>query len=202
MGIKRTVIIADDEPITRIDLIEILEEYDYEILGSVATGLDAVEMCRKHHPTLVLMDVKMPLLDGLKASTIINEEKLAGCVVLLTAYSDQEIIAKAVEAGVMGYVIKPISENALIPAIEVSLAKQKELGSMQSEVTRLREKMEERKVIERAKGILCERKNMTEQQAYEYMRNLSMNKGYKMVKIANAILMDENIADSGDRGGN
>lgn len=192
---RRSVVIADDEPITRMDLIEILEGYGFDVIGSFATGLDAIECCRKERPSLVLMDIKMPLLDGIKASKIINEENLAECVMLLTAYSDEGMVKKAVDAGVTGYVIKPISENSLIPAIEVSMAKQRQIDSIKNEVIDLKEKIEDRKLIEKAKGMLCEQKKISEQQAYEYMRNISMNNGHKMAKIARAILLD--LSDEG-----
>jgi len=187
---NKRVIIADDEPITRMDLEEILTEHGYRVVGSVSTGLDAVELSRKENPDIVLMDVKMPLLDGIKASSIINSEKLAGCVILLTAYSDEDIINKAIKAGVMGYVVKPISVSSLLPAIEVSLAKQKEIDGIKDEVTELKEKIEGRKIIEKAKGILSKKEGLSEKESYDYIRKIAMDKGYKMVKVANAIILD------------
>ncbi len=190
---NKRILIADDEPITRMDLEEILTEHGYKVIGSVSTGLDAVELSRKENPDIVLMDIKMPFLDGIKASSIINSEKLASCVILLTAYSDEDIIKKAIKAGVMGYVVKPISVSSLLPAIEVSIAKQEEINGIKNEVIELKEKIEERKIIEKAKGIISKKDGLSEKEAYDYIRKIAMNKGYKMVKVANAIILNEEV---------
>lgn len=188
----KKVVIADDEPITRMDLKEILEDSGYEVVGEASDGFDAVELCRKYSPDLVLMDIKMPLLDGLNASKIIQEENLADCVVLLTAYSGPEFIEKAKKIGAMGYIVKPVDEKSLIPTLEVAIAKGKEFKKIKTDIEKVNQKLEERKVIEKAKGILMNRDNISEQDAYNTLRKLSMDKRCSMRSIAEAIILSSN----------
>ncbi|GAA0179880.1 ANTAR domain-containing response regulator [Clostridium sediminicola] len=190
---KKKIVIADDEPITRIDLREILEEADYEVVGEASDGFDAVELCKNHMPDLVLMDIKMPLLDGINASKIIMEEELANSIILLTAYSGKEFIQKAKEAGVMGYLVKPIDDKSLLPAIEIALSKGKEIRKMKKDIIEANESLEARKKIERAKGILMRKNCMSEEEAYRNIRKLSMNKRVSMKKIAEIIIMSSNM---------
>lgn len=187
----KTVVIADDEPITRMDLCEILQRANYKVVGEASDGFDAVEICRKHKPDLVLMDVKMPLLDGLKATKIIVNEELADSVVLLTAYSGNEFIEQAKEAGVMCFLVKPFDERHLLPAIEVALSKGKEIKKMRSDVDKAKGDLESRKTIEKAKGILMQRYKLTEEEAYNRIRKLSMDKRCTMSKIADAVILNE-----------
>jgi AmiR/NasT family two-component response regulator len=189
---EKTIVIADDEPITMMDLSEMLRENGYNVVGEAFDGFDAVEICRKHRPDLVLMDVKMPLLDGIKASKIIINEGLSDSVVLLTAYSGNEFIEQAKDAGVMGYLVKPIEEKCLLPAIEVAITKGKEIKRIKADAVKIKEDLESRKVIERAKGVLMKRCKLTEEEAYNKIRKLSMDKRCSMVKIANAIIMSGN----------
>lgn len=188
----KKVVIADDEPITRMDLKEILEDSGYEVVGEASDGFDAVELCRRYSPDLVLMDIKMPLLDGLNASKIIQEENLADCVVLLTAYSGPEFIEKAKKIGAMGYIVKPVDEKSLIPTLEVAIAKGKEFKKIKTDIEKVNQKLEERKVIEKAKGILMNRDNTSEQDAYNTLRKLSMDKRCSMRSIAEAIILSSN----------
>lgn len=188
---KKRLVIADDEPITRMDLREILEEAGYDVVGEASDGFDAVELCKKHRPNLVLMDIKMPLLDGIKASKIINSEGYADCVVLLTAYSGKEFISEASKVGVMGYVVKPIDENSLLPAIEIALSKQEELNSIKNDMEKAKAELMSRKKIEKAKGILMKTQNFSEEEAYKYIRKLSMDKRCPMVDIADIIILNE-----------
>lgn len=188
----KKVVIADDEPITRMDLKEILEDSGYEVVGEASDGFDAVELCRRYSPDLVLMDIKMPLLDGLNASKIIQEENLADCVVLLTAYSGPEFIEKAKKIGAMGYIVKPVDEKSLIPTLEVAIAKGKEFKKIKTDIEKVNQKLEERKVIEKAKGILMNRDNISEQDAYNTLRKLSMDKRCSMRSIAEAIILSSN----------
>lgn len=190
---KKKIVIADDEPITRIDLREILEEADYEVVGEASDGFDAVELCKNHMPDLVLMDIKMPLLDGINASKIIMEEELANSIILLTAYSGKEFIQKAKEAGVMGYLVKPIDDKSLLPAIEIALSKGKEIRKMKKDIIKANESLEARKKVERAKGILMRKNCMSEEEAYRNIRRLSMNKRVSMKKIAEIIIMSSNM---------
>lgn len=187
---NKKVVIADDEPITRMDLSEMLEEAGYEVVGEASDGFDAIEICRKTRPNLILMDIKMPLLDGLKASKIINNENLADCIVLLTAYSGKEFIEEAKSAGVMGYVIKPINEKSLLPAIEIAMSKSEEINEIKNESLKNKESLEDRKKIEKAKGILMKAENITEAEAYSKIRKISMDKRCQMKNIAEIIILN------------
>ncbi|MGE5677475.1 MAG: ANTAR domain-containing response regulator [Pseudomonadota bacterium] len=186
---SKTIVVADDEPITMMDLCEMLREKGYDVVGEATDGFDAVEICRKYKPDLVLMDVKMPLLDGIKASKIITNEGLANSVVLLTAYSGNEFVEQAKKAGVMGYLIKPIEEKCLLPAIEVAITKGKEFKSIQDNMEKVKNDLEARKTIEKAKGLLMKKYRITEEEAYNKLRKLSMDKRCSMSKIADAIIL-------------
>lgn len=188
----KKVVIADDEPITRMDLREMLEGLGYEVVGEASDGFDAVELCRKHSPDLVLLDIKMPLLDGLNASKIIQDENLADCIVLLTAYSGSDFIEKAKKVGAMGYIVKPVDEKSLLPTLEVAISKGKDFKRIKSEMEKTTQKLEERKIIEKAKGILMEEKKISEQAAYDTIRKLSMDKRCSMKSIAEAIILSNN----------
>lgn len=184
------VVIADDEPITRMDLSEIFKEAGYDVVGEASDGFDAVELCRKLNPDLVLMDVKMPLLDGLKASKMIVNEDLATSVVLLTAYSGREFVERAKEAGVMGYLVKPVDEKYLMPTVEVAVCKGQEIQKMKSSLKLSNDQLETRKIVEKAKGILMMKYEMNEDEAYNEIRKISMNKRCPMKQIASAIIMN------------
>ncbi|MCI5649501.1 MAG: ANTAR domain-containing response regulator [Fusicatenibacter sp.] len=183
------VIIADDEPITRMDLREMLEKEGYEIAGEAADGFDAVEVCRREKPDLVIMDVKMPLLDGLTASKIITDEHLAETVVLLTAYSDREFIEEAKKSGVSGYMVKPVDERSFVPALEIAAERSRQMHKMQKECQSMSKRLESRIAVEQAKGVLMSRRGLSEQEAYDYIRNVSKMKNVSMKKVAEIILM-------------
>ncbi|WP_129599595.1 ANTAR domain-containing response regulator [Anaerophilus nitritogenes] len=190
---KKRIVIADDEPITRMDISEILEEAGYDVVGQASDGFDAIELCKKFRPHLVLMDVKMPLLNGMKAAKVIKEEELADCIALLTAYSSKEFIEEAKEVGVMAYIVKPIDERNLLPAIEVALAKSEEIKKIKGDIKKTKEKLEARKLIEKAKGILVKNHGISEDEAYNKIRKLSMDKRYPMQTIAHAIIMNDGL---------
>jgi response regulator NasT len=128
--VKKRIVIADDEPITRMDIREILEDAGYDVVGDVSDGFDAIEICRKLKPDLVLMDIKMPLLDGISAAKVINKEELVDSIILLTAYSDKNFIDKAKDVGVIGYLVKPVNEKSLLPAVEIALNKGREIKKL------------------------------------------------------------------------
>ena len=157
------VIIADDEPIIRMDLKEILEKEGYTVAGE-ADGFDAVEMCRKEQPDLVIMDVKMPLLDGLTASKIIAEEKLAETVVLLTAYCDKEFVQEAKEANVSAYFVKPVDERTFLPGLEIAVERNKTMRRLEKECETVSRRLESRTVVEQAKGVIMSKNGLTENQ--------------------------------------
>lgn len=188
---KNRVIIADDEPITRMDISEMLIEAGYDVVGQANDGFDAVELCRKHKPDLVVLDVKMPLLDGLKAAKIIRSEYLAGCIVLATAYSGKEFIEEAKEAGAMGYFVKPIDEKTFLATLEIVRERSKDFEKVQCEVAKANEELENRKLIERAKGIFMKNNDISEKEAYDRIRKLSMNKRCSMKDIAYAIVAND-----------
>ncbi|HIX58445.1 MAG TPA: response regulator [Candidatus Blautia gallistercoris] len=182
------VLIADDEPITRMDLHETLEKEGYDVIAEAADGFDAVELCRKLHPDLVIMDVKMPLMDGMTASSIITQERLAETVVLLTAYSDQEFIQAAKKSGVSGYLVKPVDERSFIPALEIAVARSQELQKLQKDYDAIARRLESRTVVEQAKGIIMKQNGLTEQEAYDYIRGISKSKNIAMKRVAEMIL--------------
>lgn len=183
------VVIADDEPITRMDIKEILTDKGYEVIGEVGDGFDAVEICKEQKPDLVLMDIKMPLLDGLSAARIMTEEGVDAAVVLLTAYSEREFIDSAKEIGVSGYLVKPIDEKSLIPSIELAVARNKEMRKLRRDIEKVSERLENRSIIEKAKGRIMERDGITEQEAYDFIRKLSLTKGMSMRRVAEILLL-------------
>ena len=183
------IVIVDDEPIIRMDLKEILESKGYQVVGEAADGFDAVELCRTHVPDLVLLDIKMPLMDGLSAAQIIHEQGLAGAIVLLTAYSESSYIEGAKESGVSGYLVKPVDEKALVPCIELAMARSSEMKALKTDVEKANERLETRKVVEKAKGYLMETNHVSEEEAYEYIRKMSKLKNVSMKRIAEILLM-------------
>lgn len=188
---NKRIVIADDEPITRMDIREMLEEAGYNVVGEASDGFDAIEMCKKFLPNIVIMDIKMPLLDGINASKIIIQENLADGIILLSAYSDTNFIEKAKEAGVIGYLVKPLDNKSLIPAVEVALAKATEIKDIKANMINVQKKLEARKVIEKAKGILMSEQGITEEEAYSMIRNLSMKKRVTMEDISEIIIMSK-----------
>lgn len=183
------VVIADDEPITRMDLKELLSEEGYQVVGEAADGFDAVEACKQNRPDLVLMDIKMPLLDGLSAAKIIFEENLADTVMMLTAYSEREFVEEAKNVGVAGYLVKPIDEKSLVPSIELAVARSKDMKKLRKDMEKVSERLENRSIIEKAKGQVMAQEGMTEQDAYDYIRELSRTKNLSMRRVAEIILL-------------
>jgi len=182
------VIIADDESLVRVDLREALTELGYLVVGEVGDGQSAVNMARELDPDVVVMDIKMPGLDGIEAARVLTQERIAP-VVLLTAYSQKDLIDRAKEAGVVGYLVKPFRETDLSPAIELALARFAEFRSLQEEVGNLTEALETRKKVERAKGILMEKQGMSESEAFRKIQKMSMNTRKPMKEVAEAIIL-------------
>ena len=186
---KLRIVIADDEPISKVDLREVLEEAGYEVVGEASDGFDAVEECRKNKPDLALLDIKMPFLDGLSASKIIFQEKLADTILLLTAYTDPEFIESAKECGVSGYLVKPYYEKSLIPSIELAVSRSREMKKIRAEVERAEERLENRVIVEKAKGLIMMREHMSEEEAYNYIRQISQKKHLSMRRVSEMILV-------------
>lgn len=185
---RTRVIIADDESLVRVDLREALTELGYLVVGEVGDGQSAVNMARELDPDVVVMDIKMPGLDGIEAARVLTQERIAP-VVLLTAYSQKDLIERAKEAGVVGYLVKPFRETDLSPAIELALARFAEFRSLQEEVGNLTEALETRKKVERAKGILMEKQGMSESEAFRKIQKMSMNTRKPMKEVAEAIIL-------------
>ncbi|MCI5748476.1 ANTAR domain-containing response regulator [Clostridium perfringens] len=186
---KRTIVIVDDEPITRMDTREILEANGYDVVGEASDGFEAIEVCKKYNPSLVLMDIDMPLLNGIKASKVLTKEKLVGGVILLTAFEDKKYIEMAKEVGAFGYMIKPVNEKVFIPTVEMCLSKAEEFDELKKDYDKINNKLNDRKLIEKAKGILVKQLNSNENDAYNRIRKLSMDRRTTMAEIAKIIIV-------------
>lgn len=186
---KRTIVIVDDEPITRMDTREILEANGYDVVGEASDGFEAIEVCKKYNPSLVLMDIDMPLLDGIKASKVLTKKKLVGGIILLTAFEDKKYIEMAKEVGAFGYMIKPVNEKVFIPTVEMCLSKAEEFDELKKDYDKINNKLNDRKLIEKAKGILVKQLNSNENDAYNRIRKLSMDRRTTMAEIAKIIIV-------------
>ncbi|HLZ31128.1 MAG TPA: response regulator [Chloroflexota bacterium] len=182
------ILLAEDEVISRMDLREMLENLGYTVIGEAGDGVAAVNLARTLKPDLVLMDIKMPELDGISAAETLSLERVTP-VLLLTAYSDKEFVDRAVDAGVMGYLVKPFAEAQLKPAIEVALERWREVRQIQQDLSQTQETLETRKLVERAKGVLMDSQSLKEAEAFRRIQRLSMNSRKSMREVAEAILL-------------
>ncbi len=185
---RTRVIIADDESVIRADLREMLTNLNYLVVGEAGDGLSAVNMARQLKPNVVIMDIKMPDMDGIEAASIMTQEKIAP-VLLLTAYAQRDLVDRAKEAGVVGYLVKPFREQEIVPAIEIALARFNEFRELEKEIGDLNETLETRKLVDRAKGILMDSQGLTEQEAFRKIQKMSMNSRKPMKEIAQAIVL-------------
>ena len=185
---RTRVIIADDESIIRMDVREMLTNLGYLVVGEVGDGRSAVNLARELKPDIVVMDIKMPGMDGIEAAKILTEEKISP-VLLLTAYSQRDLVERAKEAGVAGYIVKPFQESDLAPAIEVALARFREFQALEQEVEDLQEALETRKLVDRAKGILMDTQGLKESEAFRKIQKMSMNTRKPMKQVAEAIIL-------------
>jgi response regulator NasT len=185
---RTRVIIADDESVIRADLREMLTNLNYLVVGEAGDGQSAVNMARQLKPNVVIMDIKMPDMDGIEAASIMTKEKIAP-VLLLTAYAQRDLVDRAKEAGVVGYLVKPFREQEIVPAIEIALARFNEFRELEKEVGDLNETLETRKLVDRAKGILMDTQGLTEQEAFRKIQKMSMNSRKPMKEIAQAIVL-------------
>jgi response regulator NasT len=181
------ILVAEDETIIRLDLRSLLEAQGFEVVAEAADGEAAVELAREHEPELAIMDVKMPRLDGIEAARTIRAERPIP-VVMLTAYGQDELVARAAEAGVFGYLVKPFREHDLLPAIHTARARHEELAALREQADTLAEALAARKAIERAKGILMAKERLTEEQAFARLRKASQVSGRPMKALAEAVV--------------
>lgn len=181
------IVIADNESIIRMDLKELLEEAGHTVVGEAADGVKAIELTRRHRPDLVVMDIKMPEMDGITAAKIISNEKIAP-VLLLTAFSQKEIVEKAKDSGVLAYLVKPVKEANLFPAIEIALSRFQEFAELERELEEVKNSLETRKILDRAKGILMDAYNLSESEAYRRIQQYSMSKRKSIREVAEAIV--------------
>jgi len=191
----RRVLIAEDEALIRLDLAEMLREEGYQVVGEAGDGQEAVELAESLRPDLVIMDVKMPRRDGIDAAAEIAAKRIAP-VVLLTAFSQRDLVEKARDAGAMAYLVKPFSISDLVPAIEVALSRFREIAQLESEVAELGDRLETRKLIERAKGLLQAKHAMTEPEAFSWMQRAAMDRRTTMKRVAEVVL--ETLAAPGE----
>jgi response regulator NasT len=182
-----SVVIAEDEALIRLDLKEMLEEEGYLVAGEVGDGASAVDLAERLHPDLVIMDVKMPGLDGISAAEQISAQRLAP-VVILTAFSQRDLVRRASDAGAMAYLIKPFTKADLVPAIEVAVSRFQEITALDSEVAGLRERLEVRKLLDRAKGLLQADRGITEAEAFRWIQKTSMDRRMTMRAVAEEVL--------------
>lgn len=181
------ILVAEDETIIRLDLRALLERAGLEVCAEARDGLEAVELARREQPDLAILDVKMPRLDGIEAARRILDERPIP-IVMLTAYGQEELVSRAVEAGVFGYLVKPFREQDLLPAIATARARHEELQALREEAESLAEALAARKAIERAKGLLMAKEGLTEQQAFERLRRASQISGRPLKVVAEALI--------------
>ena len=183
----RRVIVAEDESLIRMDIVEILTDNGFDVVGEAGDGEAAVQLATELRPDLVVMDVKMPKLDGISAAERLSKNHIAP-VVLLTAFSQKELVERASEAGALAYVVKPFTPNDLLPAIEIALARHQQIIALESEVADLAERFETRKLVDRAKGLLNEKMGLSEPDAFRWIQKASMDRRLTMHEVAQTII--------------
>jgi AmiR/NasT family two-component response regulator len=189
------VLIAEDEALIRLDLAEMLREEGYDVVGEAGDGQEAVELAEQLRPDLVIMDVKMPRRDGIDAASEIAAKRIAP-IVVLTAFSQRDLVEKARDAGAMAYLVKPFSISDLIPAIEVAVSRFAEVAELEREVAGLSERLETRKLVERAKGLLQTKQGMTEPEAFKWIQRAAMDRRTTMRRVAEVVLETLDEADA------
>jgi two-component system, response regulator PdtaR len=190
VGVSIRVVIAEDEAIIRLDLRETLEEEGYEVIGEAGRGDRAIELVRELKPDLAILDVKMPGMDGLEVARLIDQEKICG-VLILTAFSQREMVEHARDAGALAYLVKPFQKSDLVPAIEVAIGRFRELQELAGHVEALGEQIEARKIIDRAKGLLIDEHSMKEQDAFSFIQRTAMAERTRMRDVAEKIIAGE-----------
>ena len=189
------VLIVDDESLIRMDLRDIIEPCGHEVVAEGTNGVEALALCKKYKPDIILMDVKMPELDGIEAARQIGFHHEAP-VVLLTSYSQQDLIDKARDSGVYGYLIKPVREEQLVPTLEMALGRYKSDAQLREKMAELEQSLEDRKIIQKGTGILMELYSISEVEAYNRIRTLSMNKQISIIETCNLIIKQSNKSNN------
>jgi two-component system, response regulator PdtaR len=183
---KRRIVVAEDESLIRMDIVETLKDQGFDVVGEAGDGLKAIELAKELKPDLMVMDIKMPDMDGLSAAEQIAKLRIP--VVFLTAFSQQELVSRASEVGAMAFLVKPFSPEDLLPAIEVALSRFQQLTQLESEVSDLTERLETRKLVERAKGVLGVQMGLSEPDAFRWIQKAAMDRRIGMVDVARTIL--------------
>jgi response regulator NasT len=186
------ILVAEDEAIIRLDLVEMLKDAGYDVIAEATNGIEAIALAKDHRPDLAILDVKMPELDGISAAEQIIE---IAPVLMLTAFSQRELVERARDAGVMAYVVKPFSISDLVPAIEIAISRHSQMKSLAEEVADLHERLETRKVIDRAKGILMAALNLTEPQAFSWIQRAAMDRRISMKEVAQAVISPDAVPE-------
>ena len=186
------ILVAEDEALIRLDLVEMLTEAGYEVIAQATNGVEAIALAKEFKPDLAILDVKMPELDGISAAQEIIE---ISPVLMLTAFSQKELVERARDAGVMAYVVKPFSINDLTPAIEIAMSRHLQMRSLKEEVADLHERLETRKIIDRAKGILMKAMNLSEPEAFGWIQRAAMDRRISMKAVAEAVISPESALD-------
>ena len=181
------IVVAEDEALIRLDLAEMLGELGYDVVGQASDGEQAVALVNEHKPDVVIMDVKMPVLDGLSAAEQIGKERIAP-VIMLTAFSQKELVERARDAGVMAYIVKPFTQADLAPAVDIATSRWAELKALESEIADLGERLETRKAVDRAKGILMTRLKLSEADAFRWIQKTAMDRRLGMREVAEAVI--------------
>jgi len=190
------ILVAEDEAIIRLDLVEMLTEAGYVVVAQATNGVEAISLAQEHKPDLAILDVKMPELDGISAAEKIIE---IAPVLMLTAFSQKDLVERARDAGAMAYVVKPFSISDLVPAIEIAVSRHRQLFALQQEVGDLHERLETRKVIDRAKGILMATLKLSEPDAFSWIQRTAMDRRMSMKDVAQAVISPDAVPDSPDR---
>lgn len=187
LAAPRRVVVAEDESLIRLDIVEILQDNGFEVVGEAGDGESAIALAAELRPDLVVMDVKMPILDGISAAERLGKNRIAP-VVLLTAFSQKELVERATEAGALAYVVKPFTPNDLLPAIEIALSRHAQILTLEAEVADLVERFETRKLVDRAKGLLNEKMGLSEPEAFRWIQKAAMDRRLSMHDVSRAIV--------------
>ena len=185
--VPRRVVVAEDESLIRIDIVETLRDNGFDVVGEAGDGETAVALARELRPDLVVMDIKMPKLDGIAAAKQLTDDNVAP-VVLLTAFSQRDLVERATEAGALAYVVKPFTQNDLLPAIEIALARHQQIVALENEVADLAERFETRKLVDRAKGLLTDKMGLSEPEAFRWIQKASMDRRLTMHEVAQSVV--------------